>query len=182
MAKFHVNNKGEAGLCSAIKGNCPFGSDESHFDTIQAARAHYEQVQIQVTVSKLTKTGPQRPSLKLRSIAAAGNASDRTTVAGVITAGRSYEELIASARARAGYHTAARTDKAHIQGASVKLASKPVALDALDVLRAKRKQGTPPTIPAAMLGASHPAAAGALQAKRASENSMLRGARALGVV
>lgn len=42
MAKFHVNGKGEAGKCSAVKGNCPFGSDDEHYTSAEAARAAFE--------------------------------------------------------------------------------------------------------------------------------------------
>lgn len=42
MAKFHINGKGEPGKCSAAQGNCPFGSDEEHFTSAEAARDAYE--------------------------------------------------------------------------------------------------------------------------------------------
>lgn len=40
--KYHVNAAGEAGVCRAENGNCPFGSDEQHYPTAEAARAAYE--------------------------------------------------------------------------------------------------------------------------------------------
>lgn len=44
--KFHVNPEtGEAGACKAIKGGCPFGGEEKHFTSIEAARANYESTQ-----------------------------------------------------------------------------------------------------------------------------------------
>lgn len=43
MAKFHVNPAtGEAGECSAKNGNCPFGGEDSHYTSKEAARASYE--------------------------------------------------------------------------------------------------------------------------------------------
>lgn len=43
MAKYHINAKGEPGLCGARK-NCPFGDLESdHYSSPESARAAYEQ-------------------------------------------------------------------------------------------------------------------------------------------
>jgi hypothetical protein len=42
MARFHINKSGNAGLCKAKKGGCPFGGDEAHFPTVEAAREAYE--------------------------------------------------------------------------------------------------------------------------------------------
>lgn len=43
MKRFHVNNKGEPGECSAGSGNCPFGdSNTEHFNTKEGARTYYE--------------------------------------------------------------------------------------------------------------------------------------------
>jgi len=39
---YHVNNSGEAGACKAAKGKCPFGSNDEHFTSVEAARASYE--------------------------------------------------------------------------------------------------------------------------------------------
>ncbi len=44
MARFHMNtSSGEAGVCRAKQGKCPFGGDEVHFTTADAARAFYEE-------------------------------------------------------------------------------------------------------------------------------------------
>lgn len=43
--KYHVNNNGEAGLCSATKGKCPFGSAAEHFTSADAARSAFEKTQ-----------------------------------------------------------------------------------------------------------------------------------------
>lgn len=42
MAKYHLNKNGDSGLCSATKGNCPFGSDEAHYTSPEAARKAFE--------------------------------------------------------------------------------------------------------------------------------------------
>lgn len=42
--KWHVNNKGEAGRCSA-KNNCPFGGEDKHFTSKQEAQSYYESTQ-----------------------------------------------------------------------------------------------------------------------------------------
>ncbi len=42
MAKYHLTPKGEAGLCSAQPGNCPYGDDQNHYPSPEAARAAFE--------------------------------------------------------------------------------------------------------------------------------------------
>ncbi len=42
MAKFHLNEQGDPGRCRAWKGKCPFGSNEEHYDSLEAARKAYE--------------------------------------------------------------------------------------------------------------------------------------------
>lgn len=43
MAIYHVNPEtGNVGLCSAEKGNCPFGKAEDHYTSEEAARGSYE--------------------------------------------------------------------------------------------------------------------------------------------
>lgn len=42
MAKYHINWKGEPGLCTAEKKACPLGGDSDHFDSPESARAAYE--------------------------------------------------------------------------------------------------------------------------------------------
>ena len=42
MAKFHINGKGEPGPCSAQADGCPFGGEESHYSSPEAAREAYE--------------------------------------------------------------------------------------------------------------------------------------------
>lgn len=45
MARYHINSKGEVGICRAHKGACPFGGDDNHFPTAELARAAYEEEQ-----------------------------------------------------------------------------------------------------------------------------------------
>lgn len=42
MAKFHVNNSGEAGQCKATQGGCPFGGDAQHYESSEVARQAFE--------------------------------------------------------------------------------------------------------------------------------------------
>lgn len=42
MAKYHINNQGEAGRCGATRGKCPFGGAETHHDSLADARLAYE--------------------------------------------------------------------------------------------------------------------------------------------
>lgn len=43
MTKYHINKStGEAGLCRAKQGKCPFGSTEEHFESERSARDSYE--------------------------------------------------------------------------------------------------------------------------------------------
>lgn len=38
MTKYHINGKGVAAPCRATKGNCPFGGEDSHYDSQEAAQ------------------------------------------------------------------------------------------------------------------------------------------------
>lgn len=40
--KYHINNEGNAGVCSAEKKECPFGSDYFHYETKEDARKSFE--------------------------------------------------------------------------------------------------------------------------------------------
>lgn len=43
MAKYHINSKTlEPGKCSAVQGNCPFGGDDEHYTSMEAAREKSE--------------------------------------------------------------------------------------------------------------------------------------------
>lgn len=39
---YHINSKGEAGVCRATKGNCPFGSQDEHYTNADDARQAFE--------------------------------------------------------------------------------------------------------------------------------------------
>lgn len=45
ISKWHVNKKGETGKCKAVQEQCPFGGEEKHFSTQQAAQNYYEETQ-----------------------------------------------------------------------------------------------------------------------------------------
>lgn len=53
--KYHVNNDGETGKCSATKGGCPFGDDAQHFPNPEAARKSYETSMAAQTVATVSK-------------------------------------------------------------------------------------------------------------------------------
>lgn len=63
MAKFHINGAGEAGACRAEKGGCPFGGDENHYSSAEAARTAYEE---KMSGSKAETPRYSRPNLPLR--------------------------------------------------------------------------------------------------------------------
>lgn len=42
MARFHINGSGDAGLCRATAGKCPFGGTEDHYGSIEEAREAFE--------------------------------------------------------------------------------------------------------------------------------------------
>lgn len=49
--RYHINHKGEAGVCRATNGGCPFGGEADHFTSPEAARAHFEASQNASTAS-----------------------------------------------------------------------------------------------------------------------------------
>lgn len=72
MAKFHINDKGEAKECRAKEGNCPITkkNGEPHYSTLEEATSVYEKkqnTQIVSTVSKnndsaLQSSAPTKPA------------------------------------------------------------------------------------------------------------------------
>lgn len=56
--KYHINSKGEAKPCKARVRPCPHGTEEQHFETLEAARATYEKWASQ-DVPPLTKSHGQ---------------------------------------------------------------------------------------------------------------------------
>lgn len=44
MAKYHINGEGKAMLCTAKDGNCPFGEESEHFNSIEAAQRYGDRV------------------------------------------------------------------------------------------------------------------------------------------
>ena len=43
MNKYHINGEGNVGLCTAARGNCPFGGSEDHYSSPNRARQAYEE-------------------------------------------------------------------------------------------------------------------------------------------
>lgn len=42
MARYHITDRGEAGLCAATQGRCPYGGDDDHYPSAFVARAAFE--------------------------------------------------------------------------------------------------------------------------------------------
>lgn len=60
MNKFHLNNNGDPGVCSARPGHCPFGNESNHFESKENAREAYEKQQsinnVDFKLSEIEKT------------------------------------------------------------------------------------------------------------------------------
>lgn len=44
MAKYHINGEGKAMICTAKDGNCHFGQESEHFNSIEAAQRYGDRV------------------------------------------------------------------------------------------------------------------------------------------
>lgn len=55
MNQFHINSKGEPGVCSAKSGGCPFGSQSEHHSTAEEARVAYENKRVSEIAPKSIK-------------------------------------------------------------------------------------------------------------------------------
>lgn len=62
MAKYHVNAKGETGICKAQNGGCPFGGESEHYATPEAAREAFEasNSSFAVVIKKTAQDGARR--------------------------------------------------------------------------------------------------------------------------
>jgi hypothetical protein len=58
MAKYHINSEGNAGVCHAQGGNCPFASDDEHYSTPEEARIGYESQMDQDLTKAFSKLSP----------------------------------------------------------------------------------------------------------------------------
>jgi len=68
MSKYHVNPEtGNPGVCKATTGNCPFGSDDLHFNTKWEARISYEQSQRDEILKKIYVSDEDKVSLLTRT-------------------------------------------------------------------------------------------------------------------
>lgn len=69
MRKFHVNEKGEPGICKAtIK--CQFGEESQHYETAAAARAAFESSMNDVQVTSITKKVDNAQLVQVKKIKA----------------------------------------------------------------------------------------------------------------
>jgi hypothetical protein len=76
MAKFHVSpNSGEAGECKA-KLQCPFGGDDKHFPTKEAARQSFEETMKDSTFAPLSKRSEVRDAEVSKAIYALISSGD----------------------------------------------------------------------------------------------------------
>ena len=50
MARYHINKKGEAGLCRATTGKCPFGGANVHYSSKEEARIGYEKTKVNIVI------------------------------------------------------------------------------------------------------------------------------------
>ena len=61
--RYHINPRnGEPNPCKAVKNNCPFGNEENHFPSIEAARQHFEKDNTSFSETVLYKY-PRTPHL-----------------------------------------------------------------------------------------------------------------------
>lgn len=69
MAKYHINEAGEAGKCAATQGRCPFGGEAEHFDSLaEAVKRSEEQLEQAHGVPGLRKStaGPDSSRIALK--------------------------------------------------------------------------------------------------------------------
>lgn len=55
MSKFHINDAGDPGKCSAQPGNCPFGAEADHYGSRNDARKAYEKIMGDASLSANSK-------------------------------------------------------------------------------------------------------------------------------
>jgi len=53
--KWHINEKGEVSKCTAIKGKCPFGNEDSHYPTKESAYEAFQHKMEQSTINETNK-------------------------------------------------------------------------------------------------------------------------------
>lgn len=181
MTRFHINAKGEAGPCRAINGNCPFGSVEDHFDSLEDARSAYEEraaAEFTPVNSLKRSAAPAKPSLF-------NNEAARNLV-GQLSGGKTYEKTIADARERASLASDyfAKTKLPANSTIDFALHTEPASaetrVDALAALQARRASGGSNINLSSVAPASTVAKAdalSALQARRSARNPFLAGAK-----
>lgn len=88
MAKYHLNTKtGDVRLCSAQRGQCPFGSADEHFSTAEEGRKFFEGQLGGQTFSSMDEGVEMRANSELA-------ARFGKTVAEIQAAGRTVDELV----------------------------------------------------------------------------------------
>lgn len=65
MAKFHINDKGDAGLCSAAAGRCPFGGEAQHYASKENAQKAFEMSMAANHFPEVRPRAYQQPILSL---------------------------------------------------------------------------------------------------------------------
>jgi hypothetical protein len=71
MAKYHINAKGESGICRATR-ECPFGGENEHYDTAADARRAYEKFMTtgksEIQIDKFRELDPWETTLAIEEI------------------------------------------------------------------------------------------------------------------
>lgn len=70
MSKFHINDDGVVGKCSAQPGNCEFGDDFEHFKDPSEARAYYELKNQDKTLKNFSKSKTNKTTTISKPISA----------------------------------------------------------------------------------------------------------------
>ena len=89
--KYHINNKGVPSVCRATSGNCPFGNNETHFNTYKDAQQYADKVneaahgllattQVSRKVSKVAKNKKDFEILERKKNYLKNESSDETYI------------------------------------------------------------------------------------------------------
>lgn len=139
MAKFHINpNTGEPGLCKATI-SCPFGGEDNHFDSPEAARAVFEDRMADQTFNQAkVATASATPTMF---------ASDKARSLLSTVVGKDYDQVISNAKERASLATDYFNGKVKTNvtmddfARATSPASEETANDARAALSARRRAG-----------------------------------------
>ena len=93
MARFHINAKGEPGKCSAQSGNCPFGGDTDHYNSLDEAQSAFEKTMASETFTVVKNTDrPDFSAYTVRNV----EAFDLSLAKSLETAQREYSSYSSS--------------------------------------------------------------------------------------